>query len=473
MSRYIIFGAGKNGRELAKHLGREKVLCFCDNNTELIGGQIDGFEVIDPYKLHTLKNYKVIISNNEASLIRNQLSEMGIDDYIIYISDEKKEQNNILSRYIENSDPNRHDNIEKYIKKIEQVDPIYNYNDFCELVRECKGDSIWEGWIGEYGMAAETLMYGHFDVFREYCNIKEMNPVLFPNIIHGAFYFSEPYYYIKKASIFSSPYFCKVMNKRFPYIPAFCVGPYISYIDGFVDSENDNDVLVFFEHSIECTDIEYNMAIVEERLLNNLSNKYSNITVCAYWKDIDSELYKKLNDNGVNIVSAGFRFDPRFIYRLRKIFSMYKNVVVCGRTTPIIYALCLNKIVTYYKDVGFPTSVEEGAAYMRTDRITSQLEEQNRKWEIILKKNAGLSFCEFSDEDKNILNSIFGISVKRTPNEIRKIYEISKDIWINCSYLENQYPIGVYKTYWDYQKKYEFDKLCILSDSLGQGFWNA
>ena len=77
-----------------------------------------------------------------------------------------------------------------------------------------------------------------------------------------------------------------------------------------------------------------------------------------------------------------------------------------------------------------------------------------------------------SEEEKRKFDLYFGFDICKTPEEIRRIYEVSHDIWDNCEHLIRKYPFGVYKTYEQYQKNYDFEKLYTLTQSLGKGFWN-
>ena len=75
-------------------------------------------------------------------------------------------------------------------------------------------------------------------------------------------------------------------------------------------------------------------------------------------------------------------------------------------------------------------------------------------------------------KEKDNFKLYFGLEIFKTVEEVQMIYKVCSDIWDNCAHIEKDYPIGVYKTYQQYQKDYSFDKLEILSQSLGKGFWN-
>lgn len=84
IGKYIIAGAGADGRYLLKVLGSENVVCFSDNNPAIKGTFIDGVQVTD-YK-YVYENYpdiKVIISSFQyQDKIAESLKENGIENFI-------------------------------------------------------------------------------------------------------------------------------------------------------------------------------------------------------------------------------------------------------------------------------------------------------------------------------------------------------------------------------------------------------
>ena len=468
MNKYIIFGAGKRGKELLQHIDREQISFFCDNNVNVIGNKIDGIEIISFEKLKKIaKDYKIIISVEEKSFIRRQLEKAGLTDYISYVSDERKKGN-----YIEDNNSEQKkiiDRLSYYVSKSDENNPIDNVLGFAELVKECKKDSIFNGWFDYPGRKGESLTYGHFKTLTEYAGLNNVNVSVFPRISHGVFFF-EPYFDNNVATLYASPYYKKQMNKRFPYVPTFCVGPYINYLEQSGYTNSKDNALVIMDHSIESENIEYEYEYLKRNIFSKLELRYKKIYMCVYWYDLDKEVYRRLHDDGVCIVSSGFRFDDRFINRLKEIFDMCDNVYVYGRTSALVYALSLNKQLHYYNSIA--RKIEYNNLYDRCYYDTSDEELINEAWEKILLYNQGKRFSEYDEEDRNKLLKLFGITIKRPPEFFKCVYEVCGDIWKNCNFNESQYPIGVYKTYTEYQKKYDFDKLAVLSEGLGNGFWN-
>ncbi len=77
MRQFVIFGAGKRGKELFELLGSSKVFCFCDNH--LCGANIEDKAVVAFSELSSLSgSYTIILSTNNGDM-REQLGDGGIE----------------------------------------------------------------------------------------------------------------------------------------------------------------------------------------------------------------------------------------------------------------------------------------------------------------------------------------------------------------------------------------------------------
>lgn len=83
--KYVIFGAGKWGKEAVEEYGKENILYFIDNDKELYGKQIQGIEVKDlRFYLDDTRKADIIVAVNAFMDIQQQLEENGIHNYSIY-----------------------------------------------------------------------------------------------------------------------------------------------------------------------------------------------------------------------------------------------------------------------------------------------------------------------------------------------------------------------------------------------------
>lgn len=84
--KYVIFGAGKWGREAICEYGKEKVLYIVDNDIKMQGREIDGIPVESfEYYVNDKKKPHILIAIKEYSDIQRQLDESGVKEYSFYV----------------------------------------------------------------------------------------------------------------------------------------------------------------------------------------------------------------------------------------------------------------------------------------------------------------------------------------------------------------------------------------------------
>lgn len=480
MGKYIIFGAGHDGKEALKHINKDDVDYFCDNNPDLVGQFIDGIEIISFEHLKKIcDRYCVILAVGDKRYITVQFRENGITNYINYLSENHFVEPSLSTHnqdekyYLQSSMTLR---LNEFKEKESIIDTIFEYEKFTELVKECK--VFLNGKYAFYPTKFdESLLYGHGKALMEYAGIPHEDVRNLPLVIHApSFCGTHPY--CKTGAIFSGIFDKAFHNKCFPYIPVYSVGPYIHYAKGIYSDEkveewkkrNGKTGLIFLTHSTEGSSSRLKMSdeMLLDEIMNIHRNNYDKLMVCAYWNDIDKEFYKTLNDKGIQIISAGFRFSDRFINRLKTILALADELIFYGFTSGIVYGMAMHKSIRFY-DIE-----DKGVCYKDSIRhLLPQLTETKEYSTLIsiLGKKYGERPVELSKQENEMLNLHYGFDQMKTPEEIKMIYEISKRIWENCDYDEDKYPYGVYRTYHEYQKTYDFSKLCMLSQALGKGFW--
>ena len=87
--KYIIFGAGFYGLRALEQYGSENVDFFIDNDSKKIGTFCNGKEIITAERAAELYNgggYQIVIASLYAESMAAQLDELGVKDYVFYIS---------------------------------------------------------------------------------------------------------------------------------------------------------------------------------------------------------------------------------------------------------------------------------------------------------------------------------------------------------------------------------------------------
>lgn len=82
--KYILFGAGEIGKNIAEFIGKDKVLCFCDNGQHTEGDRVIGLPIISADKLLDIlqPSIEVIITTDKPKNIieiTKQLNDLNIN----------------------------------------------------------------------------------------------------------------------------------------------------------------------------------------------------------------------------------------------------------------------------------------------------------------------------------------------------------------------------------------------------------
>ena len=456
--KYIIFGTGKIGKQLFQHLNRNDVQYFCDNDKTKCGKYLYGIEVIPYEKLLTIyESYIIFIAMSEfaQAQVRAQLEDDNICNYILYENDSAKSDhdNRIIPQkaYIDEL-------MHQALETSNVIDPIQDYIGFRGVVEKCKRES--DGKLFYESDFKESTLYGYGKALMDYAGINE-DYDRFPIVSHiaGISYPNEPLplcNFKTAATVFGMRY-KKLHNKKISYVPIFAVGPYIQYASTvwpqniITEKKNKNKktALVFLSHSIENSSVHYDEEMVTASVIKHL-NDYDTVIVCAYWHDIDKPVYEVLHKAGIKVVSAGFRWDSKFVCRLRTLLELCDDAIFYGYSTAVIFAACLNRNIIFY-NVRTKYDLEECLKFYKPSKTSEKS-----------------AFSEANIDKIKKMKEDYGFDIKLSVDTIKVIYQVCCDIWENCNYNQRDYPIGVYRTYLNYQKEYDFKKLVILSQAIGQ-----
>lgn len=129
------------------------------------------------------------------------------------------------------------------------------------------------------------------------------------------------------------------------------VGPYIHYVKSLLNAfEYDSikktlgkTLLVFPTHSIMNVAVEYDIEHFIS-FIESVRSNYKTILICLYWLDaLDIQTVEMYRKHGFKIVTAGNRFDPHFLSRLKSIISLADDTISNDVGTHIGYCIYLNK----------------------------------------------------------------------------------------------------------------------------------
>lgn len=241
--------------------------------------------------------------------------------------------------------------VHKLLKDVGDTDSITNYHEFANKIKKYLGKDFLT--IPCYG--SESLHYGHINMFYNYAGISErVNAKIFPAIEHGISVRKRDDQELRIYSnfVFQTNYKKEHIQERNTLKPVFKVGPYIHYSEKYYSEEKEKKLkrtygrilTVFLMHSFEHYDLTTDVGIVK-KIMEYGKNDYDTVMVCVYWNDVNKEVYKKFEEAGAVLVSAGYREDSKFMPRLKTILSISDTIVSNGIGTFTGYARYMNKPV--------------------------------------------------------------------------------------------------------------------------------
>jgi len=131
---------------------------------------------------------------------------------------------------------------------------------------------------------------------------------------------------------------------------AVAIGPLMRYTpsgDGGHPS-GARTLVAFPGHSTHHLETDYDAAAFADRLVAE-QGTYDQIAVCLYWRDIQRGVQRAYQDRGIECVTAGHMYDPRFMIRLRAILEGASEVVTNEVGTHIVYAVALDRPVWMFE----------------------------------------------------------------------------------------------------------------------------
>lgn len=318
---------------------------------------------------------------------------------------------------------------------ISKIDSISDFLDFQHEMKLFKQKSITMSKVARYG--GETYHYGYYEELKKYAKCVEDRLIYIPALEHGIRFGEVQWPYVKNNISYAcqGPGRTDEIHKVDPWKPVFVLGPYIHYASPYysdekamqIKSELGKVLLVFPSHSWECG---------EKKTENNLfdivykkyADDYDTVLVCAYWNDIDAPIIDLFAQKGAKIVSAGFRNDPNFIRRLKTIISLADEVVVDDLGTNIGFCKHMSKPV--YFECFSPRAFD--------DEI--YVEYFNRFHEAFYSHNRVFTEEQLQKQDKLYKFFWGGEDYLKTPDEVKSIFDVLKEMCAETHYNINKMP---------------------------------
>lgn len=249
--------------------------------------------------------------------------------------------------------------IEEFTLHISSIDSIQNVEKF-KMELQKLPSTLWNSTYTIKRAFGGNSLYGYAVGLLDYSDLSMKDLFFCPLLEHGISYDLDDNYLntfainIHSAYIFQGRYKEKIW-KKYSKKKAYFVGPYIHYARNYysekkieeLKKKNGHTLLVFPPHSTEIDTLSFEASSFNRLLLDCLAPNYRTVIACIFWKDLSDEYTKFLIDHGVQIVSAGFKLDNRFVSRLKTIISISDDVLYPSFNSSIGYAYYMNKKVLY------------------------------------------------------------------------------------------------------------------------------
>ena len=471
--KLILFGAGNNGYKAIKKYGADNVAFLCDNDALKVGTKVEGISVVSFDEMESLycEDYLVMITPENGAIqheMVGQLENIGINDYTFFVENPNYTWIFNMTPFDENKKNDEH--LKKIANMFCDIDLLENIEPLIKSYK--KRSSNPDIPIHYSGRMSESFYYGNVDGIAEYGNLSDEDIEYGPIVSH---YDCMPSYFAthyKSAVIMAGSFHKNKLHQKHPYVPVFTVGPYLQYVKGIYTPERlantkkkiGTMLLAFMPHSIETTKRAYNRFLFIDNLINLYSGQFDSIWLCVYFADVLDEIVQYADSKGIHVVSSGYIFDANFNKRQRTMFDL-SDAVVCGDIgTFLSYALFFNKPVARIDipEIKSLTYEEFKTSAERSVHLTPELKEYEKKFSMVLSSE----FCD-GEEARVWMDDVAGFSFSRSPQYIKNIFEISKEIWLECEGNMRFYIDAVRHVYYKFLSTGELDKVKILLNSVG------
>lgn len=217
------------------------------------------------------------------------------------------------------------------------------------------------------------------------------------------------------------------------------IGPYIHYAKSYYSEEEMKKLkakygkilLAFPTHSLDSLNIQGDSFIEK---IEELKKDYDTIFVCLFYVDIQNGQYQKYLKKGYKIVTAGHRYDIKFLERLRSIIELSDYTISNSFGTHVIYCTHLNKVHSIFEE----SLVYKGNSDFSSKDIKKVLKEAMRSDEALIKQKEKIKkYYNFYPSKysptylKKELDYLFGFTEVKTKKELYNIFDNKKDKMIN------------------------------------------
>lgn len=365
-------------------------------------------------------------------------------------------------------------------KKVREFSCIDSLEEIGELKEKVKTFEHAKNMVGINCIGRESLLYGHIHAIYGYAGLSMNKPLALPKIEHGVNFSESP---IEKQEIYSHPnlvfqgeYKKMMIHNVNPLKPVFCIGPYIHYAEDYytnehiesIRSRNGKTLLVFPTHSYEESSMDYDLPAFVDSVMDGIGKSYNTVLVSGYWLNLNSPVFTMFESQGAKIISAGARFDPSFLKRLKTMIQLADGVAGNDIGTHIGYSLILGK--TFEK---LPSKIVKRDSAQLSGPEEQQMDFNDRQFTRAFGSGPNPGTLQQGDLFRKFWG---GAELLKSPEEMRCLIELAEHhLEVSRGHI-NRYDDAILHIYSELRQartasqKMQFR---LLRDALGESTWRT
>lgn len=250
-----------------------------------------------------------------------------------------------------------------------------------------------------------NYFYGHDRVVKKALGVSKLPDNM---VIEHGIYFGEFFTEINQVK---DPQIITMGPEREEYLKGkgynvTAIGHYIKYVDFYrsmsylrrIKKKYGKILLVFPTHSVETGIVDYDKKhFIRE--IEKHAKDFDSVFVCMYWKDIQEGKHLQYQRKGYIIVTAGNRWDPCFLSRLKDILWLSDMTMSNSLGTYIGYALYMGKAFYFY---------DQELIYDENREEQKPIDDKTKQNKILFYSCFGNYNTEITDDQKNLVRKYWG-----------------------------------------------------------------
>lgn len=283
--------------------------------------------------------------------------------------------------------------------------------------------------------------YGHASCIKRFVGM-DVNASLHAVVVHGPMMPSLHWHVDLDAPLpvllTSSHGACQGLRERTGKL-VFSIGPVLAYASPHLSEVAlagekgtlGRNLLVFPSHSTHHVAAMYDAKAMCAQI-EQVAKDYDSVTVCLYWKDIQTGVDEVFRSAGFHCRTAGHIYDHYFLDRLKTLLTLSDAVMCYSWTSAIGYAVSMNKPVMALhapaeRFVADEEIIKRDTLNCAVDVAT--VEYRKRIFELFA------DMRETTEKQREAIDYMWGLSQVRSKDALLEIVQVAQDMFVTAHEL--------------------------------------